>query len=96
MNEISTDVIKHCQALASLTRHYNDEIISFTMMRGKTEILFLVAPSAELLAKCKNITSETMEEDAPNILTVRHTAEYAPDPDIEFHWYEYKEMGAKI
>lgn len=94
MNEISNEVIKHCQALASLTRHYNDEIISFTIIHGRTEILFMRAPSAELLVKCKNITSETMEEDAPNILTVRHTAEYAPD--IELHWYEYKEMNEKI
>ena len=94
MNEISNDVIKHCQALASLTRHCNDEIISFTIMRGRTEILFLYPPSDELLVKCKNITSETMEDDAPNILTVRHTAEYAPD--IELHWYEYKEMNEKI
>lgn len=94
MNEISNEVIKHCQALEVLTRLPNDKLISITMMRGKTEILFMGAPSAELLVKCKNITSETMEEDAPNILTVRHTAEYAPD--IELHWYEYKEMNEKI
>lgn len=91
---ISNDVIKHCQALASLTRHYNDEIISFTIIRGKTDILLFGTPSEELLVKCKNITSETMEEDAPNILTVRHTAEYSDD--IELHWYEYKEMNEKI
>lgn len=90
MNEISNDVIKHCQALASLTRHYNNEIISFTIMHGKTEILFLEPPSDELLSKCQNITSEELEKDADIYLTVRHTAEYAHD--IELHWYEYKPL----
>ena len=97
MNEISNDVIKHCQALANLTRHYYDGIISFTVVHGKTEILLLDPPNDELLAKCKNITSEGPEEDANIFLTVRHTAEYSDD--IELHWYEYKplgEMGEKI
>jgi hypothetical protein len=97
MNEISNDVIKHCQALANLTRHSDDEIISFTIMRGKTEILFLEPPSDELLSKCQTITSEELEKDADIYLTVRHTAEYSDD--IELHWYEYKplgEMGEKI
>ena len=94
MNEISNDVIKHCQALANLTRHYYDGIISFTVMHGKTEILFYVPPSDELLAKCKNITKEEMKEDAVEILTVRHTAEYSDD--IEFHWYEYKPLEDRI
>lgn len=94
MNEISNDVIKHCQALEVLTRLPNSKLISITMMRGKTEILFMGAPSAELLVKCKNITSETMEEDAPNILTVRHTAEYSDD--IELHWYEYKPLEDRV
>lgn len=90
MNEISNDVIRHCQALASLTRHVDDEIISFTIMRGKTDILLLNPPSDELLAKCKNITSEELEKDTDIIITVRHTAEYAHD--IELHWYEYKPL----
>jgi hypothetical protein len=96
MNEISNDVIRHCQALANLTRHYNDEIISFTIWRGQIDILLFVLPSDELLAKCKNITEE-VEKDANNILTVRHTAEYSPS--IELHWFEHKplgEMGEKI
>ena len=97
MNEISNDVIKHCQALASLTRHSDDEIISITIFRGKAEILLLDPPNDELLAKCKDITSEELEEDANIFLTVRHTAEYSDD--IELHWHEYKplgEMGEKI
>ena len=97
MNEINTDVIRHCQALAPLVRHTDDEIISITIFRGKAEILLLDPPSDELLAKCKNITKEEMKEDAVKILTVRHTAEYSDD--IELHWYEYKplwEMGKKI
>ena len=97
MNEINTDVIRHCQALANLTRHADDEIISFTILRGKIDILLLDPPSDELLAKCINITSEELEEDANIFLTVRHTAEYSDD--IELHWYEYKplgEMGEKI
>lgn len=90
MNEISNEVIKHCQALASLTRHYNDEIISFTIMRGRTEILFLYPPSDELVSKCQNITREELEENSDTTLTVRYTAEYAHD--IELHWYEYKPL----
>lgn len=97
MNEISNDVIKQCQALANLTRPYDNKIISFTFMGGKTEILLSGLPSDELLTKCKNITNEEYEEDESMFLTVRHVAEYAPD--IEIHWYEYKplcEMGEKI
>lgn len=88
MNEISNDVIKQCQALANLTRHYNDEIISFSIMRGKIEILLFGTPSDELVSKCRNIKSEEMEEDTDTILTVRYTAEYSPD--IELHWFEHK------
>lgn len=97
MNEISNGVIKHCQALANLTRHYDSKIVSITMFRGKAEILLLDPPNDELLAKCKDITSEELEEDANILLTVRHTAKYAHD--IEFHWFEYKplwEMEEKI
>lgn len=96
MNEISNDVIKHCQALAHLTRHADDEFISFTIIRGQIDILLFVLPSDEMLAKCKNITEEAVE-DANNILTVRHTAEYSDG--IELHWFEHKplgEMGEKI
>lgn len=90
MNEISNEVIKHCQALANLTRHYNDKIISFTIMRGRTDILFLYPPSDELVSKCQNITREELEENSDTTLTVRYTAEYSHD--IELHWYEYKPL----
>ena len=69
----------------------------YKTLRGKIDILLLDPPSDELLAKCINITSEELEEDANIFLTVRHTAEYSDD--IELHWYEYKplgEMGEKI
>lgn len=94
MNEISNDVIKHCQALANLTRHADDEIISISIFRGKAEILLLDPPSDELLAKCKDITSEELEENANIFLTVRHTAEYSDG--IELHWYEYKPLEDRV
>lgn len=87
MNEISNDVIKHCQALASLTRltqPYNNKIISFTIMRGKTEILLLNSPSDELLAKCQNITKEEREYTSGR--AIRCTAKYSHD--IELLWFE--------
>lgn len=90
MNEISNDVIRHCQALASLTRHYNDEIVSFTIMRGQIDILLLGLPSDALLEKCQNITREELEDDELAIRTVRHTAKYLND--IELHWYEDKPL----
>ena len=89
MNEISNDVIKHCQALANLTRHYYDEIISFTIIRGKTDILLFGTPSDELVSKCRNITEEEFEG-----ATVKHTAEYSPD--IEIHWFEHKPLEDRV
>ena len=89
MNEISNDVIKHCQALASLTRHYNDKIISFTIIRGKTDILLFGSPSDELLSKCRNIAKEELGG-----VTMKYTAEYAQD--IELHWFEDKPLEDRV
>ena len=89
MNEISNDVIKHCQALANLTCHYYDEIISFTIIHGKTDILLFGTPSDELVSKCRNITEEEFEG-----ATVKHTAEYSPD--IEIHWFEHKPLEDRV
>lgn len=81
--EINNDVIRHCQALANLTRHYDSKIISFTIMHGKTDILLFGTPSDELVSKCCNITEEELEG-----AITKYTAEYSPD--IELHWFEYK------
>lgn len=89
MNEISNDVIKHCQALANLTRHYDSKIISFTIMHGKTDILLFGTPSDELVSKCRNITEEELEG-----ATVKHVAEYSDG--IDLHWFEHKSSEVRI